>query len=82
MNTTAMQFTADITNAAETVELERAIEDATYFQVRDLTVSVFEDEVRVIGTCDTYYVKQMVTVAVQDMLPTARLMNLVRVTAG
>lgn len=82
MNATALHFTRDFTNAAETVELERAIEEATYFQVRDLTVSVFEDEVRVIGTCDTYYVKQMVTVAVQDVLPEARLMNLVRVTAG
>lgn len=72
----------DHANETDCAELERSIEEATYFQVRDLTVSIMNDEVRVMGVCETYYVKQMVTVAVQECMPRRRLLNLVRVTAG
>lgn len=78
------QFPMTSHEAAEidAIEVERSIEDATCYQIRDLDVSIVNDQVQVLGVCATYYLKQMVTVAVRELLPESRLLNQVQVCAS
>ena len=59
--------------------LAHCIGEATGYQVRDLEVDVQGKRVFVSGRSRSFYVKQLVTRAVQNLLPTARLANDVRV---
>ncbi|MFQ5731294.1 MAG: hypothetical protein ACE5KM_04985 [Planctomycetaceae bacterium] len=55
--------------------LADCIDRATYRQVRDLSVNVQGGRVSVSGRSRSFYVKQLVTRAVQTAVPHARLSN-------
>lgn len=62
--------------------LLRTIDEETYRQVRDLAVRVDGSRVQVSGVSESFYVKQLVTRAVQSAAPKARLSNDVLVARG
>lgn len=55
--------------------IERRIQTMTFHQVRNLRIVRTDEKVIVIGQCSTYYVKQLVTQAVIDLLPEVNLCN-------
>jgi hypothetical protein len=61
--------------------LVRSIQSATHRQVSELHVDCSDDRVTVTGRSRTYYVKQLVTQAILQSLPSARLQNDILVTA-
>ena len=62
-------------------ELTRRIDTLTYSQVRDLKV-VQHDDARVVvqGKANSYYVKQLVTHAIQELMPTVTVDNTIHVS--
>lgn len=57
----------------------RSIEEATWWQVRDLSVKIEKSRVRVTGVSESYYIKQLVTRTVQHAVPNHRICNEVNV---
>lgn len=61
-------------------ELTRRIDTLTHGQVRDLKVVQCDERVTVWGKAHSYYVKQLVTHAVQELLPSVTVDNAIDVT--
>lgn len=62
--------------------IHRTIEEETFRQIRDLSVSIRDGLVNVSGLSKSFYLKQLVTRAVRDIAPQARLANNVAVFLG
>ncbi len=62
--------------------LQQTIEEETFRQICDLTVSIRDGFVNVSGLSRSFYVKQLVTRAVRGVAPQARLANNVAVFLG
>ena len=62
-------------------ELTRRVDTLTHCQVRDLKV-VQHDDARVVvqGKANSYYVKQLVTHAIQELLPSVTVDNTIHVS--
>lgn len=61
-------------------ELTRSVESRTFRQVRGLLVSHTADRVVLRGQSQSYYVKQLATHAVLDLLPGVAIENRINVT--
>jgi hypothetical protein len=60
-------------------ELESRVQKRTGRQVRDLTIKMSSDGVRLVGKTNTFYVKQLAQHCVREVLPDVELVNEIRV---